>query len=124
MRVLYLGELLPDSYVVDCLQSSGKFTRVDHLPKPSLDLGHISVNPQPDIICVRCDLEGHELEWASRYAADIPKVFITCDECAHKFSQYITVGEVYYIDGTNDDLMLESLVGMLLEYKSQERLDE
>ena len=117
MHIAYLGEPTMDSYIVDCLIDSCEFVRVDHFTKPTLELTHIHMNPQPDVIVLKCDCDNKELEWAKRYAVDIPKIFVVCDMCTHKFVSYLKLGSVYYLDAAlhERDMELESLIKLIKE---------
>jgi len=121
MRLLYLGEFTQASMIVWSLQHSKKFERIDHLVKPTLDYCHVDVVPDPDLICIKCDWEGHDLKWARRYGAEIPKLFITCDHCLSKFASYMEMGKVYNLMGAikQNDLMLDSLVEAILRYNEK-----
>jgi len=115
MRLLYLGEIIQDSYVTWCLRQSQKFERIDHFTKSTLNFTHVHMNPLPDSIIIKCDWEDHELGWSKRYALDIPKVFVVCDSCLRKINQYMELGEIFNIDYAmkSNDLMLETLVKRL-----------
>jgi len=121
MRLLYLGEWTQNSMIVWSLQQSNKFERIDHLVKPTLDYCHVDVVPDPDLICIKCDFQDHDLKWARRYGAEIPKLFITCDHCLSKFASYMEMGKVYNLMGAlkNNDLMLDSLVEAILRYNEK-----
>jgi len=122
MQLLYLGEYILDSHVADCLRQSGKFDRVDHLLKTTLDYMHVGMNPQPDAILLACDSTDHELEWAKRYALDIPKIFIYCDLCEHKIPEYLKLGKTFslYEAFRSYDLDLDSLVQLVLKETNHE----
>ena len=115
MRLLYLGELIMDSYVTWCLEQSGQFDIVHHFTKPTLQFGHINVNPLPDKILLKCDYEGEELEWARRYSLEIPKIFISCYQCEHKIPIYEKFGEIFHIDKAlvNHDFLLKELITLV-----------
>lgn len=118
MRVLYLGERFTDSYIADCLRISGEFERVDHLVKPTLEFGHISMNPQPDVIVLKCDWEDQELGWSDRYAKDIPKIFIACDHCTYKIEEYAKRGQAFMIEPLlrkAEDLYLRTVVDTIIK---------
>lgn len=117
MNLLYLGEPLLDSYIVWCLKQSKKFGRIDHLLKSTLDVVHVSMNPLPDKIVLKCDYQDNELEWTKRYALDIPRIFITCFYCDTKVPAYKKLGKVFHIDKAilDKDILLESLVEVILK---------
>lgn len=119
MRLLYLGEYIQSSMIVWSLQHSNKFERIDHLVKPTLDYCHVDVVPDPDLICIKCDFDDHELRWARRYGKDIPKLFITCDFCIRKLASYMEMGKVFNLmDAINNkDMMLDTLVNAIINYK-------
>ena len=116
MRVIYLGEIIPDSYISWCLRHSKQFERVDHLTKPTLSFTHISVDPLPDRIVLKCDYEDNELDWANRYSPEIPKIFVYCKYCKHKVMDYSKKGHAYNIDDAIEvkkDILLNSLVQLI-----------
>jgi hypothetical protein len=116
-RLLYLGEYTTGSYITWCLFQSGHFSRIDHLTKPTLQIGHISMNPQPDGILIKCDWEDNDLEWAKRYAVEIPKIFVVCDMCVRKVLDYSRWGKVYRFEDAihKHDLFMKSLTKLVLE---------
>lgn len=116
MRILYLGEASPESYIADTLRGCGKFDRVDHLTKPTLAFGHVSMSPCPDVIILKCDWEQNELDWVKRYSPEIPKIFVVCDMCTAKIAEYAKHGNVYYVDAairSFHDLELTGLITMI-----------
>lgn len=119
MRLLYLGEITTNSMFVDLLIASGRYQRVDHFIKSTLDYVHMGMNPQPDAIVIKCDWENNELEWAKRYSAEIPKLFIVCDECLeNKCLEYRKLGHIYSIDAAIKlgDLKFISLLTLIDKY--------
>ena len=125
MRLLYLGEMLMDSRFIDCLTNSNRYERIDHLTKPTLDYTHISMNPQPDVIIIKCDWQGHEIEWAHRYSPEIPKLFLVCQDCKEKQEQYHELGDIYDIDLAikQGDFGFTSLLNALIKYESASQDD-
>jgi len=124
LNLLYLGEMLLESYIVWCLRESKQFNRVDHLTSTTLDFTHVAMDPQPDKIIVKCDYLGKELEWSGRYALDIPRLFITCTYCEPKLPAYRSIGNVFHIDKALEDekdLLLENLVKSILEGTDYEK---
>lgn len=116
MRILYLGELIPESMISWCLRESKEFERVDHLTKPTLQLAHVSMNPLPDKIVLKCDFENNELGWSKRYPLEIPKIFVYCKFCFHKFGDYTKLGYTFDIDKAIEvkkDIFLNSLVQLI-----------
>lgn len=117
MRLLYLGEILAqESYILWCLKQSNLFERIDHFTKPTLDYTHVHMNPLPDGIVLKCDFEGHELEWNKRYSIEIPRVFVYCKWCQEKIMEYGKYGVAYNMDDAinQQDLMLESLANTIM----------
>lgn len=115
-NLLYLGEYVTDSYVVECLRKTGLFNRIDHLTKPTLELTHISINPQPDLILLKCDWENNELKWGQRYSPEIPKIFVICNLCISKLDKYQAFGNIYLIEDafSKEDFTLMSLAQLVL----------
>ena len=122
MRLLYLGEMTMNSMFVECLIDSGKFTRVDHFIKQTLEMGHIGMNPQPDAIIIKCSYEGEELEWAKRYSPEIPKIFLVCNDCLEQRGlEYQKLGVIYNTDAAMalGDLTFRSLIRLIIKYDEQ-----
>lgn len=115
--ILYLGEYTFESYITDCLEELGKSIRINHFTKPSLDYINIQVDPVPDLLLIKCDWEDHELNWNKIYSLDIPRTFISCNECLRKLPIYQEYGKVFNIDNAinNKDLSLNSLIDLIKE---------
>jgi hypothetical protein len=117
MRLLYLGELVASSYIVEVLYRSGMFERVDHFTRLTLGVVYPDVEPRPDVILLKCDNEAKELEWAKHYFdVNIPMIFVMCDLCKSKEHKYKEYGYVFDFEAAMNkkDLELDSLIDFIV----------
>jgi hypothetical protein len=122
LNLLYLGGYVQDNHTVQILRELGEFGRVTYLIKSTLDYTHIHMNPLPDVIILQCDWEDHELEWVKRYALEIPKIFVVCQDCSPKYEDYTQFGEIYNseIAILQGDFYLSGLIDMIRRLEDNE----
>ena len=111
----YLGEMLQEGHIWWCLNNSKHYDQVWHFTKPTLSFTHVSLNPLPDALILKCHWTDDELTWSKRYSNEIPKVFVCCTPCLRKVNDYVALGYIYNFDNAikEQDFMLTSLIKLI-----------